>query len=375
MNSASKRDYYEVLGVGREASDQAIKSAYRKLALKYHPDRSPDDPDAEEKFKEASEAYSILSDAQKRQVYDRFGHAGLQGGGGQQGFNPDTFADFSDILGDFFGFGDLFGGGGGRRSRAQRGDDVRYDLEIGFEEAAAGLNAEIQVPRMETCERCHGNGCEPGSSPVACPSCHGRGEVTFQQGFLSIRRPCGSCRGAGQVIRHACSRCRGQGQKQANHKLKINIPPGVDSGTRLRLSGEGQAGANGGPAGDLYVVLKVRSHAFFERRDEDLHCAIPINVAQAILGCELEVPTLDAPQKVRVPEGTQSGAQFRIRHKGFPSLNGGHRGDLVVHIDVRIPEKLTREQRKLVEELRNSLPTDNAPSEKGLFEKVRDYFV
>ena len=373
----AKRDYYEVLGVGKQAGDQEIKSAYRKLALQYHPDRNPDDPDAEDKFKEASEAYSILSDAQKRAAYDRYGMAGLQNGGGAQGgFNPDAFADFSDILGDFFGFGDLFGGGGrGRRQRAQRGEDVRYDLEISFEESYFGMNAEIQVPRMEACERCRGTGAEPGSGPETCPTCHGRGEVVYQQSFLSIRRPCSTCGGSGQIVRNACGQCRGHGYQQVHRKLKVNIPAGVDDGTRLRLSHEGQPGANGGPPGDLYVFLKVKEHAFFERHENDLHCSIPLNIAQAALGCEIEVPTLEKPQKLSVPEGTQSGTQFRLRHKGVPALNGGGRGDLVVHVEVKTPTRLTREQRKLIEQLQQMLPEDNSPSEKGIFEKVKDYFM
>ena len=371
----SKRDYYEVLGVGREAGEPEIKSAYRKMALQYHPDRNPDDPDAEEKFKEASEAYSVLSDPQKRSSYDRFGHAGLQNAGGGGGFNPDAFADFSDILGDFFGFGDLFGGGSRRHTRAQRGEDLRYDLELSFEEAISGLAAEIQVPRMEPCDRCRGTGSEPGSGPTACPTCHGRGEVLYQQSFISIRRTCASCNGAGQVIRNPCSQCRGQGYQQVQRKLKVNIPAGVDDGTRLRLAHEGQPGPNNGPPGDLYVFLKVREHAFFERQEQDLHCRIPINVAQAALGCEIEVPTLDQPHTLKIPEGTQNGAQFRLRGKGVPALNGSGRGDLYVHVVVRVPTRLTRDQRKLLEQLRESLPVDNAPSEKGLFEKVKNYFT
>jgi molecular chaperone DnaJ len=377
VNPVTKRDYYEVLGVGKDAGDQEIKSAYRKLALKYHPDRNPDDASAEDRFKEASEAYSVLSDGQKRAAYDRFGHAGLQGAAGAGGFNPDAFSDFSDILGDLFGFGDLFGGGRGgrRRTRAQRGEDVRYDLEISFEEAVFGLPVEIQVPRMEPCDRCQGGGSEPGSGPTTCPTCHGRGEVIYQQSFLSIRRTCSTCGGSGQIIRNPCGECRGQGYKQAQRKLKVNIPAGVDDGTRLRLSQEGQPGANGGPPGDLYVFIKVREHAFFERREQDLHCTIPVNIAQAALGCEIEVPTLEGPHKLKIPEGSQNGAQFRLRNKGVPVLNGGGRGDLFVHLDVRIPTRLTREQRKVLEQLRETLPVDNAPAEKGLFEKVKDYFM
>ncbi|HEV2444581.1 MAG TPA: molecular chaperone DnaJ [Candidatus Sulfopaludibacter sp.] len=372
----SKRDYYEVLGVGKDAGEADIKSAYRKLALKYHPDRNPDDPDAEDRFKEASEAYSVLSDGQKRAVYDRFGHAGLQGaaGGPPGGFNPEQFTDFSDILGDLFGFGDLFGGGR-RRNRAQRGEDVRYDLEISFEEAIFGMSADIQVPRMEACERCRATGSEPGSGPTTCPTCHGRGEILYQQSFLSIRRTCSTCGGSGQIIRNPCSECRGHGYRQVHRKLKVNIPPGVDDGTRLRLANEGQPGARGGPNGDLYVFLKVREHAFFERHGTDLHCTIPINLAQAALGAEIDFPTLDGSHHLRIPEGTQNGAQFRLRGKGVPNLNGGGRGDLNVHIDVKIPSKLSREQRKLLEQLRDTLPVDNAPTEKGLFEKVKDYFM
>ena len=371
----AKKDYYEVLGVGKGAGDADIKGAYRRLALKHHPDRNPEDPEAEDRFKEASEAYSVLSDPQKRATYDRFGHAGLQNSGGAGGFNPDAFTDFSDILGDFFGIGDLFGGGGRRRSRAQRGEDIRYDLEIDFLDAIHGMGADIQVPRMEVCDHCDGSGSDRGSKPATCPTCHGRGEVLYQQSFLSIRRTCSTCGGSGQIIRNPCGQCRGQGYRQVQRKLKINIPAGVDNGTRMRLANEGQPGAHGGPSGDLYVFLKVTEHAFFERRENDLHCTIPLNVAQAALGTEIEVPTLDAPVKVKVPEGTQSGAQFRFRNRGVPLLNGGGRGDLYVHIDVKIPSRLTREQRKLLEQLRETLPVDNAPAEKGLFDKVKDYFM
>ena len=372
----SKRDYYEVLGVGKDAGDPEIKGAYRKLALKFHPDRNPDSPDAEENFKEASEAYSVLSDAQKRAAYDRYGHAGLQGAAGAAGFNPEAFTDFSDILGNFFDLGDLFGAGGGRRrNRAQRGEDVRYDLELTFEEAVFGMNADIQVARMDRCDHCRGAGSEPGSGPSQCPTCHGRGEVLYQQSFLSIRRTCSTCGGSGQIIRNPCSQCRGNGFRQIQRKLKVTVPAGVDNNTRIRLATEGQPGSNGGPPGDLYVFLKVKEHPFFDRQGQDLHCTIPINLAQAALGAEIQVPTLEQPHKLKIPEGTQSGAQFRLRHKGVPVVNGSGRGDLYVHVEVQIPTRLTRDQRKLLEQLRESLPVDNAPAEKGLFDKVKDYFM
>jgi molecular chaperone DnaJ len=379
VNPVAKKDYYEVLNIGKGAGDQEIKGAYRELAKRFHPDRNPDDPNAEEKFKEASEAYSVLSDAQKRAAYDRFGHAGLKGTSTVP--NPEQFADFGDILGDFFGFGDLFGQAGGagggqrRRSRAQRGEDVRYDLELSFEDAMFGMSADIQVPRMERCEHCKGNGGEPGTGPSQCPTCHGRGEVLYQQSFLSIRRTCSTCNGSGQVIRNPCGECRGHGFKQVQRKLKVTIPSGVDEGNRMRLTGEGQPGANGGPPGDLYVFLKVKEHPFFERQENDLHCTIPLNVTQASLGCEIEVPTLGTPHKLKIPEGTQHGAQFKIRHQGVAILNSSSRGDLYAHISVKMPTRLTREQRKLLEQLRETLPIDNRPSEKGLFDKVKDYFM
>jgi len=371
----SKRDYYEVLGVGRESDDQQIKSAYRKLALAYHPDRNPDNREAEEKFKEAAEAYSVLSDPQKRATYDRYGHQGLQGAAAG-GFDPNAFADFSDILGDFFGFGfgDLFGGGATRRTRTRRGEDVRYDLDLDFRDAVFGATVEIQVPRMEPCERCKGKGAEPGTGPTTCPTCHGRGEVLYQQGFLSIRRTCGSCGGAGQMLRNPCTACRGEGYQQAQRKLKVNIPPGVDDGMRLRLSREGQPGANGGSAGDLYVVLHVAEHAFFQRQGNDLHCRVPINIAQAALGTEIEIPTLEEPHKLKIPEGTQNGTEIRIPRKGVPDVNGGGRGDLYAHIQVRIPTRLTKDQRRLLEQLAETLPEEK-PAEKGLFDKVKDYFL
>jgi len=370
----SKRDYYEILGVGRDADEQQLKSAYRKLAMDHHPDRNPNDQKAEDRFKEAAEAYSVLSDPQKRSAYDRFGHQAVQGAGGA-GFDASSY-DVSDILGEFFGLGDLFGGGGARRRNApQRGEDLRYDLEIEFENAVFGMTAEIQAPRLEACQNCKGKGAEPGSGSTTCPTCRGRGEVLYQQSFLSIRRTCGQCNGSGEIIKKRCTVCHGEGYRQAVRKLKVNIPPGVDNGTRMRLSNEGQPGPNGGPAGDLYVILKVRDHPIFDRNGNDLHCRIPINVAQAALGAELEVPSMEGIEMIKVPEGTQTGAQFRIRGKGVPHVNGHGRGDLFYHVDVKVPAKLNRAQREIFEKLREILPVENEPAEKGIFEKVKDYFM
>ncbi|HLH43423.1 MAG TPA: molecular chaperone DnaJ [Bryobacteraceae bacterium] len=371
----SKRDYYEVLGVGRDADDQAIKSAYRKLALQYHPDRNPGSKDAEEKFKEAAEAYSVLSDAQKRAAYDRFGHQGVAAAAGAGGFDA-GFPDLGDILSDVFGFGDFFGGGRAqRRNRPQRGEDLRYDLEIAFEDSMRGLAADIQVPRMEQCHHCHGKGAEPEDGLVVCPACKGRGEVLYQQAFLSVRRTCSQCGGRGQIIRRPCRDCRGEGYIRRERRLKVNIPAGVDNGTQLRLSQEGQPGVNGGPPGDLYVVVKVAEHPVFERQENDLHCTLPINVAQAALGATIKLDTFDGVQTLKVPEGSQPGARLRIRGLGVPRVQGGGRGDLYVHLDVHIPSKLSREQRRLFEELRDLLPASNEPREKRILDKVKDYFL
>ena len=377
MATVTKRDYYEILGVDRGADDGTIKSAYRKLALKYHPDRNPNDTEAEEKFKEAAEAYSVLSDSQKRAAYDRFGHQGLQGAAGAGGFDPSAFQDFGDIFGDIFNLGDLFGGGGRSRSRnrPQRGDDVRYDLEITFEDMMKGLQADIQAPRMEQCSKCTGTGAEPEDGLTVCPVCRGRGEVVFQQSFLQVRRTCSQCGGRGQIIRRPCTQCKGEAWVRKDRKLKVNIPAGVDTGTRVRVSGEGQPGVNGGGYGDLYVFISVREHSVFDRQDEHLHCTVPVNIAQAALGTECDILTFDGLQTVKIPEGTQHGEKIRLKGLGVPKLSGGGRGDLWVHVSVVVPKKLSREQRKLFEQLRETLPAENEPHEKSLFEKVKDYFA
>lgn len=372
-----KRDYYEVLSVERDAGDPEIKSAYRKMAIRYHPDKNPGNQEAEEKFKEAAEAYSVLSDPSKRAQYDRFGHQGVSGAGpGFSGFDPTIFSDFSDILGDFFGFGDLFGGGGTRRrSAAERGADLRYDLQISFEEAAFGVKTKIRVPRLETCKDCSGSGAQPGSAPTTCPQCQGRGQVRYQQGFFSISRTCGQCRGTGQVIGNPCRACRGEGRLHAEKTLEIKIPAGVDHGARLRISGEGEAGVRSGEAGDLYVVVFVKEHPYFQRDGNDLHCALPISFSQSALGTEIRVPTLDDKEEfLKIPEGTQTGTTFRIRGKGIHFLNGRGRGDLFVTVRVMTPQKLTREQRRLLEQLAEISSFENVPADKKVFEKVKDIF-
>jgi len=373
--SVAKRDYYEVLGVARDCDNEVLKGAYRKLALQHHPDRNPGDHHAEEKFKEAAEAYSVLSDPQKRAAFDRFGHQGVPTAAGG-GFDANGFPDLGDILNEMFGFGEVFGGGSKqRRTRAQRGEDVRYDLDISFEDSMRGMAADLQIPRMEECGRCKGQGAEPEDGLTTCPMCRGRGEVIYQQAFLSVRRTCTQCSGRGQIIRRPCKECKGQAYLRRERKLKVNIPAGVDNGTQMRLSQEGQPGANGGPPGDLFVVLKVAEHPIFERHEYDLHCTVPVNIAQAALGCSVDVLTFDGLQHVKVPEGSQAGARLRLKGLGVPHLNSSARGDLFVHVSVKVPQKLTRDQRRLLEELRDVLPAENEPEEKSILDKVKDYFM
>ena len=375
----SKRDYYDVLGVARTAPEQEIKSAYRKLALKYHPDRNPGDKAAEDQFKEAAEAYAVLADADKRHMYDRFGHAGL-GGAATSGFDPTVFTGFEDILG---GLGDIFGFGssGSRRAGPQRGADLRYDLEITFEESAKGSETAIQIPRQEPCESCQGSGAAPGTKPTTCPQCQGRGQLRYQQGFFTVARTCGQCRGSGQIIAKPCPTCRGAGRVQKERKITVRIPAGIATGQRLRLSGEGEAGPGAGPHGDLYVVIHVQEHAFFQRDGNDLYCEVPLNFPTLALGGEIRIPTLDGDESFTVPEATQTGTTFRLRGRGMPDVTGRGKGDLLVTVKGTTPKKVTKEQRKLLEQLAASLPKERfepTPAgeheDKGLFDRVKDIF-
>jgi molecular chaperone DnaJ len=380
----SKRDYYEVLGVARGASDPEIKSAYRKQAMKYHPDRNPGDHSAEERFKEAAEAYAILADTEKRSLYDRFGHAGVSSAA-SAGFDPTVFQGFEDLfggLGDIFGFGDLFGGGR-RRGGPQRGGDLRYDLEITFEESAQGAETSIQIPRHETCEACAGTGAAPGSSPTVCAQCRGQGQVRMQRGFLTVAATCPQCRGAGRVIAKPCTSCRGAGRVARDRKITVKIPAGIATGQQLRLQGEGEAGAAGGPPGHLYVVVHVREHEFFRRDGLNLFCEIAVNFTTVALGGEIQVPTLGGTESVKIHEGTQTGTTLRLRGKGMPDVGGGSgRGDLFATIQVRTPKKLTKEQRHLVEQLGKVLPPEkfeprareDEQDERNLFDRVKDMF-
>ena len=377
----TRRDYYEILGVGRGATEQQIKSAYRKLALQYHPDRNPDDKQAEERFKEAAEAYAVLADSEKRGLYDRFGHAGVAGAGAGAGFDPTIFADFSDIfagLGDVFGFGDMFGGRR-RRTGPQRGADLRYDLEITFEESARGAETTIQIPREESCDTCSGSGAAPGSTAETCSQCRGSGQLRYQQGFLTVARPCSNCRGTGKIIAKPCPSCRGAGRIGRERKLTVKIPAGIATGQRLRLYGEGEHGTAGGPPGDLYVVVHVQEHSFFQREDDDLYCELPMAFPTLALGGHVKVPTLDGREDLHIPAGTQPGARFKLRGKGMPNVSGRGHGDLYVIARASIPKKLNKEQKALLEEFAKTLPPEpDAPEGEGedkrFFERVKDIF-
>lgn len=378
----SKRDYYEVLGVQNDADEAELKKAYRKLALQYHPDRNPDDAAAEEQFKEVSEAYAVLSDPEKRMRFDRFGHAGLAGpGGGAADFGD--LGGFSDLFNDLFG--DLFGGtgrGGRRRGRGQRGADLRYNLEIELLDVLNGVEPTIKIPKMRPCETCTGSGAAPGSHPETCSRCQGQGQVVFQQGFFRVNRPCDVCGGAGEVIQNHCTDCRGAGRIEGQQTIQVKVPPGVDDGSRLRLVGEGEAGIAGGPAGDLYVVITVDHHPLFERDGTDLHCEVPVQFVGAVLGIEIDVPTLEGRVSMSIAEGTQSGTVLRLRGKGLPPLQPRleveqlhrMRGDLYVRIFVEVPTKLTSRQRELLEEFAQESGTEVSPAHRSFVDKLRDFF-
>jgi molecular chaperone DnaJ len=375
--ATTNRDYYGILGVARNASEEEIKKAFRKLAIKYHPDKNPGNKEAEERFKEINEAYAILSDGEKRRAYDMFGHAGV--GTGAEGFRrPPGFdfdfgqGGFNDIFSDIFE--DFFGGSTRTRRRAERGADLRYDLEISFEEAIFGKEIKIRIPRWETCSDCRGTGAKSGSSIKTCPTCKGAGQVRYQQGFFTISRTCGHCHGEGRIISEVCPKCRGEKRLQREKTLTVKIPAGVQNGSRLRLSGEGESGEDGGPSGDLYVVIAVKTHPIFSREGNDLLCEIPISFTQAVLGSSIEVPTLKEKTELKIPPGTQPGKIFRLKGLGAPDLRGYEQGDLVVKVKVTIPTKLTARQKELLQEYAKISAENVQTGEDGFFDKVKNLF-
>ena len=372
----SKSDYYEVLGVSKDASERDIKKAYKRLAMKYHPDRTAGDKELESKFKEVKEAYEVLTDPQKRQMYDQYGHAAFDqnGGGGHGGFGG-GHGDFGDIFGDVFG--DIFGGGGRRQSRQQRGADLRYNMDLSLEEAVRGKDVEIKVPTWVSCKPCDGSGAKAGSKPKTCTTCHGAGQVQMRQGFFAVQQTCPTCQGTGQIISDPCDSCHGQGRVEKTKTLSVKIPAGVDTGDRIRLSGEGEAGMHGAPAGDLYVQVSVREHPIFQRDGNNLYCEVPISFTTAALGGEIEVPTLDGRAKLKIPSESQTGKMFRMRGKGVKSVRSGAQGDLICKVVIETPVNLNDRQRELLEELEQSMGKDgskNRPKEKGFFDGVKKFF-
>ena len=370
----AKRCYYEILGVERGATDSDLKSAYRKLAMKLHPDKNPGDGECEHRFKEINEAYEVLKDGDKRAAYDRFGHAAFEQGGGGHGFGSDFATTFADIFDDFFGG---MGGGrrGGRGSGRERGADLRYNMELTLEEAYGGKNAQIRIPTSVTCESCSGNGAQSGTKPKACATCGGQGKIRHAQGFFTLERTCPSCHGRGQVIDKPCTACGGLGRATRERALSVNIPSGVEDGTRIRLAGEGEAGLRGGPSGDLYIFLSISAHAFFQRDGADLHCRAPISMTTAALGGEFEVPTIDGGKtRVKIPEGSQSGRRFRLQGKGMPVLRSKQVGDMYVQVVVETPQNLTKRQRELLAEFQKLSSNDTNPESAGFFGRVKEFF-
>ncbi len=370
----AKRDYYEILGVSRTASEQEIKAAFRRLAKKYHPDANPGDPQAEHRFKEVNEAYEALKDKDKRAAYDRFGHAAFDGGmgGAAHGFGAEFSASFSDIFDDIFG--EFMGGGRRSSRRRQRGDDIRYNLEITLEEAFSGKTAQIKVPTSVTCDSCSGTGARKGSRPTSCATCGGVGKVRAAQGFFTIERTCPACQGRGEVIDDPCPDCGGMGRRTKERTLSVNIPPGVDDGTRIRLAGEGEAGYRGGPPGDLYIFLSIRPHEFFQRDGADLFCRVPISMTTAALGGHVEVPTVDGGRtRVKIPEGVQTGKQFRLRGKGMPILRSRQFGDMYIQVEVETPRNLTKRQKELLREFEQASTEHTHPESAGFFSRVKEF--